>query len=909
MPFLAPIGAAIGAAFTAASTFLAAAGATLIGKALISIGLNIGMALIQRALFPQPKPQSGVNLDLTVGGDQPRLVLCGRFASGGHQVYENSYGPSNKYLQIVRVLSDYPITSVTALWIDGIQHTLGAAHAVRGRVVAGDSDYAGLMWVDLYDGTQTEASVQLVENANPPERWTEDHVGVGIAYVVITIEYDRERTGRVPDIVIEGEGAPAHDFREDEAEGGEGDQLFADASTHTFTENPVVIERHYRRGFSVNGDLFCGMGQSVNELPVTRWAAAANVCDEIVDGAPRYRVSAGFVGNAEHGDAITTLMQSCAGLTINGVDTAWPMIGTTIVPVATLTEADIADGDEEFAYLRATDRLINTVAGTFPDPANGWKPKDYTTAQAPEKVVLDRRERPVRIDFPQVPYARQAAQLAAIALSENRFEGEGRLTLKPEWQSLEPGDCIVLDTQRHGTRTWLITSAAEQLAGQDKPGSVAVSLQERSSDIYTSVGVVTPPAVNPAQGEPVRIEELANFAVTASQATGDSGQIVPALRAAWGIPEDPDVTGVIIEYRRQADPGTIFEHAVTFPRSVALITSGVVSATLYEVRHRIVTDPPRPVTPSAWIEVTTGEARNTDITVTLAVAADDVQDVLAGLRSRADDIFAELAALAEAQAVATGAQEIRQIVSVQRANALAAAQQVLSARVDSTPQVFRQADAPDASGLPDGCIWFDTDELNKTYVTVDEQWVDTSTAGMTVFEQEEQPTTAVVGALWFDTDDDNRLYRWTGSEWSEVADQRVTALAEALTAVQAQADDATAGGLFKIEAQAGSGNVLARAVAYVRATLNDDFEEAGWLVEVVSEGNPPVLTSRFVVNANQFAVTDGTSTAVPLVFENGELVAEIARFREAVAERFVTANGKAVFGTLAPGVEGIEVST
>ncbi|MBT9373505.1 hypothetical protein, partial [Rhizobium sp. CSW-27] len=70
------------------------------------------------------------------------------------------------------------------------------------------------------------------------------------------------------------------DPRKDSSIGGAGDHRWGDDSTYEFTENPVVMDYNYRRGFSWNGDLFLGMGMDPDLLPIDRYVTAANICDE-----------------------------------------------------------------------------------------------------------------------------------------------------------------------------------------------------------------------------------------------------------------------------------------------------------------------------------------------------------------------------------------------------------------------------------------------------------------------------------------------------------------------------------------------------------------------------------------------------------------------------------------------------
>ena len=221
--------------------------------------------------------------------------------------------------------------------------------------------------------------------------------------------------------------------------------------------------------------------------------------------------------------------------------------------------------------------------------------------------------------------------------------------------------------------------------------------------------------------------------------------------------------------------------------------------------------------------------------------------------------------------------------------AQAGAISALQTQVTAKPEVFYQAVEPATTG-PEGSIWIDSDDNNKIFVLQSAEWIDASVAGMTVFYQDSPPTTSVLGALWFDTNDENKLHRWNGTEWQDVSDSRVTAMASALTAVEAAVNEVSASGLFKMEVQAGVGSVLARQIMYVKAELGDDWEEAGMVIEVYTEESE--VKSRIVLNADQLVVTDGSTTSSPLVFEDGELKLQVARIGSAIIEQFSTPSGK-----------------
>ena len=833
MPFLAPIGAAIGGALTSFGTFLTGFAGSVFGKAVLGIGLNLAAQFLRRALTPKPAAApSGTELETQFGGDRPRIVRCGRFGVAGHYTYANTGGPANRDLQQVYVISDFWTTALDRVWIDGLEVALGAEDPVKGRVVA-SGDYANLIWAKFHDGRQVAADAGLVASANPAARWTANHTLTGMSYVVVTLEYDQERLGSTVQMFFEGRGAPLYDWRRDTTVGGSGAHRWDDPATWEFSENPVLMDYAYRRGFAINGEIFCGMAMAEGDLPVSRWSVAANICDELFNGETRYRCAIGFDCSADHGDNVEAVMKACGGIVVHGVDGAWPLIGTDQVAVATLTDDDLIVGRPvRFQARRPANELVNSVAGTFPDPGNQWSPTGYERATDAATVAIDRRSKDVAIDFETVPYPRQAAQLAAIYFSENRFEASAAITVRPRWQVLEPGDWIVWQSERYGTRTYMVTDMALASLQGDGPRNVALSLQERGGAIYDSVGVVTLPLVPPPNAEPVRQQEMFDFTVVPSQMVGDRGQVAAAIRASWSAPIDPDITGTVIEYRVKAGPADIFEVGVPRSRTVALLTTGVVSNTVYEVRHRLVTDPPRPITPSSWVDVTTLDTPASDVTVRLGNLEPDVRDWMRHTQAQLDQA-AQWIALEAGQASIDVAENFVERTGIRRTANDAVA------RITTEEQVR----ASEGAALAQRITVAETSigDVSTQVSSVDQARIDGDAA-----------------------------------------------LARQISQVAAGIGDSLAGGLISIRASASpTGGAQAQIDFVVRATAGGTDTQTALSLRAYSDG-----TSDILMQAGRVIMTDGAAETLPFLFQSGELVLQLANIGTITTGLIQSANGK-----------------
>lgn len=639
MPFIAPL---IGAAITGYGAFAGvAAFIGAIAPTLITAGIGIAASYLLSSLLPKPASTdqtvpSGVKFQREYGANVSRQVACGLIGMAGHDVYVNTYNTANGSLQQIYVISDYYTTALTRVAIGGVWQTLGAI-AEDGFAPITSGDFANLIFVKFVNGKQTSADAKLVAYANPSDRWSSNDIGVGISHVIIAMEYNQEKNSSFPDFFFEFQGAPFYDPRKDSTAGGSGSHRWADKTTHEYTENPIVIEYNYRRGISIGSDVFCGMDMQPSDLPLEKWFTAMNICDEYVNGAPRYRVSIILDCMTTHINNLQSLAISCGSMQIDAVNGSWPIVGTDQPSVATFTDDDlIALADLEYTAKRSMSELINSVSGNFPYPDQLWSMIGYEPQIATEYLSIDRRTRDVNIDYPMVPYYDQVARLAWIALYENRYEVTANVTLRPRFQVLEAGDWVDWNSARYGLRTYIVTGTQLSALESNGPRNVTLSLQERDGQIY--VGTTPPPIILPfPPGEPQYLSEVESFDIVAVSVVGDSGRAQAAIRASWLSITDVTVTGVQLIYYPVDSPTTVLTKTVPRDNNIVVLVEGVVGNTEYEVRARLITDPARTTAYNAGDTVVT-----LDIVIDLGAA---INYQVTTLLNRLNDKQAEIEAL------------------------------------------------------------------------------------------------------------------------------------------------------------------------------------------------------------------------------------------------------------------------
>lgn len=655
MPFIIPVVEAVVAIGAAVGSFVAGAG--IIGQGLIMAGIGIASSYLISALTPKPQTDAnqvgGVNFQRDYGTNVPRQVGCGLFALAGHDIYVNTFNPSNRTLQQVYVVSDYPVTALTRVWAGGVLLQLGVDIGDgKGRPVIGPSSVTfangGLVWIKFYNGQQTAADGFLQTFANPVGRWTSADIGIGVSFISVLIEYDKDNNNSFPDFFFEFQGAPLYDWRKDSTNGGSGLHRWGNIATHEYSANPIVMEYNYRRGFSINNDPFCGMFMAASDLPVNKFTAAANICDELVSGLPRYRCSILLNCMVAHSDNLQSLALSCGAMQIDSIDGSWPLVGSSQIVVDTFTDADLISTAQNFKRIekQSMSTLVNSVSGNYAEPNQLWSMVGYDQQTSSSFVVIDRRTRDINMNFPQVSNLRQADQLAWIYLYENRYEATATVTLRPRFQRLEAGDWIDWNSARYGLKTFIVTG--KQLLSLDSgsgPRNVVLTLQERNGMIYQGITPSVPVLPFPP-GDPVYMSQVQSLAALPVTVTGSNGVYQAAIRVSWLPPTDVTVVQVDVEYYPTGDPTSIIHKIVNVDQTVVICGEGVVGLTSYTVRTKLITNPPRTLTFDAGVTVTT--LANSKLSITDFNAALQYQTTT--LLNKQNDRIANLEAQAAAVA-------------------------------------------------------------------------------------------------------------------------------------------------------------------------------------------------------------------------------------------------------------------
>ena len=331
-------------------------------------------------------------------------IIYGEVRTGGPLVYTHLRAPSgsNKLdiLHLVVVLAAHEVDSVGDVWFDNTLVALDGNGAATSAPYARSGTVYANVWKHLGSPDQNADAV-LVANSNG--EWTNAHRLRGRAYLHLQLRRDDTAfPGGLPNVSAKVRGRKIYDPRT-------GQTVWSDNAA-------LAILDYLRAPFGLN----C----SLDEIDLSSFIAAANICDETVlrpGGNERRYTANGVIDlNQAPVDTVPKLLTACAGRLTYTAGTWRLYAGAWLPPLAELGEGDLRD-PVTVRPRRSRRELINTVRGSFLSAASDGQPTDYP----PVTVAGYRSEdgdlevaRSLDLPFTNSPY--MAQRIARIVLESNR---------------------------------------------------------------------------------------------------------------------------------------------------------------------------------------------------------------------------------------------------------------------------------------------------------------------------------------------------------------------------------------------------------------------------------------------------------------------------------------------------------
>lgn len=631
----------IGSAFgiSAAAGGVAAAVGGFIVSTVVGVGLSLGLGLLSKSMQTKPKAGqslTGVETSLQIGGDVPRQICVGTVGVRGQLVFHNTMGGNNEFHQRVYVLSDWISDSLLSIILDGKKHSLTTVSTDSEKINYTVSDYPGVITLTLYKGTQAAADLSLISLSNPVGRWTTDSVLKGLTYVIVYYTYQQGAPlfeNGIPDIMFELKGARLYDWRLDSTNGGSGAHRWDDPGTWAYSDNPVVAAYNFQRGFFINGERIIGMGMTGNDIILSTYTAAANICDELVPldvGGTEKRYRCSIILSADegvtYGQTLDVLQSTFAGYFIDYQGFYYCSAGGAQASTDTITDDELVIGlPVQVARKRSRSELYNRVHGQFLDTSSVYDALAYTAQVDGGATTNDGEELGKGLDLLAVPSRTQAERIAKIKLRECRLQTRAVIPLGFNHLDKQVGDWITWNSTKWGNRIYKIVNRKV-----DTRLVVTLELEEIAASVFSWTALDE--GVNPQIGLIVatgnRVAGVSAFTVQAFALTGTDGSSIPALKFSWAPITDSTVDAVIIEYRKIGTTTETIRIAGNPGEGSQVSSSGVRAGTDFEARATITTTPARVTVWTAWISVLTGPIY---FNLASAVGADVPADIPTGL--------------------------------------------------------------------------------------------------------------------------------------------------------------------------------------------------------------------------------------------------------------------------------------
>lgn len=584
-----------------------AAGASAWVVAAVSVATSIASTFLQKALVKKPRPP-GIQTERTAtGGANSRALIFGLYATAGSEAAPPmSHGKVDKtpnaYFTKIIALADAPIDGLSRLiingeyvgWNDGVTEEYG--YPLTGK-------YSGIGWLRFYDGTQTTADAMLVDKyaVYPYRSWTAARVGDNVAYAILTFKYDPEIYKSEPDCRFELRGMHLLDPRD---------------GLTKYTVNAIVMVYNILRGITLADGMIYGGSCTADELPLSNWSAAMNVCDEAIalsggGTEPRYRAGLEIkIAEMQPAEAIEELLKAASAEIVELGGVYKVRAGPPSLPVMFITDDDIiVSKEQDFDPFPGIGAAVNTVHAVFPHPDEQWSLHDAPPFSDPAYVAADDATPFTgNLELPACPYPNQVQRNMRAWLQDDRRWRQHHFAFGPYGFALEPLDVVSWSSDRNGyiDKLFEITTSIPDLMTLNNE----VHLREVDPTDYDwSSGFELPDPVTSGEWDLPTAQAVPGFSAVAWTIRDDLNDARrPAIRCTWTADAAEDAQLLKIQIRNFITLETVQDVTVTnVSDGERIISEGILPETAYQVRARYIVD--RSTDWSDWISVTTGAVK------------------------------------------------------------------------------------------------------------------------------------------------------------------------------------------------------------------------------------------------------------------------------------------------------------
>ena len=293
------------------------------------------------------------------------------------------------------------------------------------------SRYSGKVRIKTYLGSDAQtADADLISETSglADGQWTSNHRLQGVAYIYVRFKYNADAfPNGIPSVSAVIRGKKVYDPR---------------TGLTVWSNNPALCVRDYLTAEY-------GLNQTSSRIDAVD-IAAANICDQIVEGEKRYTCNGAFTTGTEPAEVLNNLLSSMGGLLWYGQGKWRVKASAWTAPTVSFDENDLRSGISLSTRHSRRDNF-NTVKGTFRGSESDWQPADYPEVSDPAFITADNGIINT-LDFP-LPFTSSsltAQRIARIALNRNREQLTFSASFGMRAFQVQVGDFVNITNTRFG---------------------------------------------------------------------------------------------------------------------------------------------------------------------------------------------------------------------------------------------------------------------------------------------------------------------------------------------------------------------------------------------------------------------------------------------------------------------------
>lgn len=719
-------------------------------------------------------------LRVTVDAQAEGKWVFGETAFGTDVIYAENHGAKDEYISYIVCAAAHKVESFDTLYVNDELVTF-SGNAATGL-------YADTLWMQTRTGTEVQSSILPISADGLSWPLTADGLGMAHYQLRWKLGKDKTKSGIPTRVTLIGKGGPVYDPRLDTTVGGSGSHRANDQTTWQYSNgadilggNWALVVLFYLLGWRNNGELVFGVGINPADIDYDQAIAAANVCDEVIDTKPRFRIGGIFTTSNNHEEVLSQLEASIGGSIafIGGKYYIWAP-NDDIVPYLAIGNTDIIrNAGIEFIPSGPLSDLYNTGRGRYISPEDLYQPIMYPDVVESTAVTQDGRARIMSRDLAVVQDVSIAERVVRHMVRRSRFTGTWRFSMGPKGLLFKPFDVTTLnclETDNNDVNVRIINMVFST------SGIVQLECIEEDSSIYDTAAPLGFPITqnDPSALDPATKIALTGLGANAITITGSAGTSAPAYEIFWNDPGE-FVERTEIQYKPTAGSVWTILPSINIEITTAIIRN-FEPLTEYVLRARHVT-----IFGLAgdWVSIT-DTTHDAGLTYYNDIPHYYYQSTApSGVGEKDNDLWVDSDTNVIYRRIASSWTEIRDDGIGQALVDAATALTVANGRI----LTFFSTTPPTAEAVGD--LWFDTDDGNKLYRWNGTSWAlaqddligtaigaaadaqATADGKIFTWAQTSPPTADGIGDFWLDTDDNNRLYRWNGSSWTDYIQDQV----------------------------------------------------------------------------------------------------------------------------------------